>query len=110
MADAGLIVIVSLISPFAAERQIARETAKPIRFFEIFVDTPIETCIRRDPKGLYNKALRGEIQNFTGVSSPYERPTAPDYTIAGHGLEPEGLASHLLRQIGLRLREDDDPR
>jgi bifunctional enzyme CysN/CysC len=78
MADAGLIVLVAFISPFAAERRLARDLMGDGEFFEVFVDTPIEECARRDPKGLYRKAQAGEIQNFTGINSPYERPENPD--------------------------------
>ncbi|MGE6781564.1 sulfate adenylyltransferase subunit CysN [Ensifer adhaerens] len=78
MTEAGLIVLVSFISPFRSERRMARELFGPGEFIEIFVDTPIEECARRDPKGLYKKALAGEISNFTGISSPYERPETPE--------------------------------
>ncbi len=77
MTDAGLIVLCSFISPFRAERRLVRDTAADGEFIEIFVDTPIETAIARDPKGLYKKALAGQIKNFTGVDQPYERPEAP---------------------------------
>ena len=78
IVDAGLIVIVALISPFRAEREFARSLFAPGEFIEVFVDTPLDECERRDPKGLYAKARRGEIPNFTGVSAPYEAPVAPD--------------------------------
>jgi bifunctional enzyme CysN/CysC len=74
MADAGLIVLVSLISPFRAERRMARELMKPGEFIEIFVDTPLDVAEARDPKGLYKKARRGELKNFTAIDSPYEVP------------------------------------
>jgi bifunctional enzyme CysN/CysC len=78
MAEAGLIVIVSFISPFAAERQMARELFEPGEFIEIFVDTPLAICEQRDPKGLYKKARAGRLENFTGISSRYEAPEAPE--------------------------------
>ena len=78
MADAGLIVLVSLISPFEAERQMARELIGSDQFCEVFVDTPLATAEERDVKGLYGKARRGELTNFTGVDSPYETPRFPD--------------------------------
>ncbi|NKV89087.1 sulfate adenylyltransferase subunit CysN [Rhodococcus hoagii] len=81
MADAGLIVLASFISPFRAERDAARELIGTDRFCEVFVDTPIEVAEERDPKGLYRKARRGELANFTGVDSPYETPTSPDVRI-----------------------------
>lgn len=78
MLDAGLIVLCAFISPFEAERQAVRERFAPGEFFEIFVDTPLEVCRQRDSKGLYKRAMAGEIPNFTGISSPYEVPSAPD--------------------------------
>lgn len=78
MADAGLIVIVSFISPFRSERQMARDMIRTGEFIEVFVDTPLEVCEARDPKGLYRKARRQEIPNFTGISSPYEPPENPE--------------------------------
>jgi bifunctional enzyme CysN/CysC len=78
MSDAGLIVIVSFISPFLADRKLARELMEPGEFFEIYVDTPFTECVRRDPKGLYKRALAGKLENFTGVSSVYEPPLTPD--------------------------------
>jgi bifunctional enzyme CysN/CysC len=74
MVDAGLIVLVSFISPFRSERRLARDLFAPGEFVEVFVDTPLELCEQRDPKGLYKKARAGEIRNFTGIDSPYEVP------------------------------------
>jgi len=81
MADAGLIVLVSFISPYRSERLLARELMDNGEFLEIFVDTPLEVCEQRDPKGLYKKARAGEIKNFTGIDSAYERPEKPELTI-----------------------------
>jgi len=78
MVDAGLIVLVSFISPFAAQRALARSLFEPGEFFEVFVDTPFEECARRDPKGLYSRALSGQMPSFTGVGSAYEVPPAPE--------------------------------
>jgi len=78
MVDAGLIVMTAFISPFRAERQMARELFEEGEFVEIFVDTPLEIAEERDPKGLYKKARRGELPNFTGIDSPYEAPEAPE--------------------------------
>jgi bifunctional enzyme CysN/CysC len=78
MTDAGLIVIVSFISPFRAEREFARSLFEPGEFYEIFVDAPLPTCEQRDPKGLYAKARRGVLKNFTGIDSPYEPPEWPE--------------------------------
>ncbi|YBV94145.1 sulfate adenylyltransferase subunit CysN (plasmid) [Phyllobacteriaceae bacterium JZ32] len=102
MADAGLIVLVSFISPFRAERQLVRELLPEGEFIEIFVDTPIEECIKRDPKGLYAKALRGEIKNFTGVDSPYERPENPEIQLRTSGRTTEELAAEVERYLGER--------
>lgn len=78
LVDAGLMVVVSFISPYRAEREIARSRFEPGEFIEVFVDTPIEECERRDPKGLYAKARRGELMNFTGIDSAYEPPEFPE--------------------------------
>jgi len=78
MVDAGLIVITTFISPYRADRAIARSLFAPGEFFEVFVDTPVELCEQRDPKGLYKKARRGEIKNFTGIDSAFEAPDAPE--------------------------------
>lgn len=83
MLDAGMVVICAAISPFAREREAARERIGAQRFIEVFVDTPLATCEARDPKGLYHKARAGQIANFTGISSPYEAPRAPDLRIDG---------------------------
>ncbi len=77
-AEAGLIVLVSFISPYRSEREAARARLPDGEFLEVFVDTPLEECAARDPKGLYQKAMAGQIANFTGVSAPYEPPLAPE--------------------------------
>jgi bifunctional enzyme CysN/CysC len=97
--DAGLIVLVSFISPFRAERLLAREMVGPDEFIEIFVDTPIELCRERDPKGLYQKAAEGKIPNFTGISSPYEPPEAPELHLSTPGHTPDELAQRVLDQL-----------
>jgi bifunctional enzyme CysN/CysC len=103
MTEAGLIVICSFISPFRAERRMVRELATPVAFLEIFVDTPLAECIRRDPKGLYAKAAAGRIENFTGLDSAYEAPDAPEIRIATIGMTPETGAEYILDE--LRRRE-----
>jgi bifunctional enzyme CysN/CysC len=95
MVDAGLIVLVSFISPFRAERRMAREMMGEGEFIEVFVDTPFEECAARDPKGLYAKALSGEIKNFTGVDSPYETPENPEIHLQTLGKSPEELVEML---------------
>ena len=83
MIDAGLIVITALVSPFEVDRQRARSIFDEGDFIEVFVDTPVDVCISRDPKGLYKKASQGQIPNFTGVGQDYERPTKPELTLNG---------------------------
>jgi bifunctional enzyme CysN/CysC len=95
MADAGLIVLVSFISPFRNERHLAREVAGDVRFSEVYVDTPLAVCEARDPKGLYARARRGEIRNFTGIDSPFEAPEQPDFLLHGAASEPAALAEEL---------------
>lgn len=79
--DSGLIVLSAFISPFKSDRQIARSLVKYDEFIEVFIDTPLEVCEQRDPKGLYKKARDGAIKNFTGISSPYEAPEEPQIHI-----------------------------
>ncbi|MDF7825015.1 sulfate adenylyltransferase subunit CysN [Pontiellaceae bacterium B12227] len=88
MNDAGVIVITSFISPYISDRTAARSVIGDERFIEVFVDTPIEICEHRDPKGLYKKARAGEIQQFTGISAPYEAPQAPELTLCTEELVP----------------------
>ncbi len=107
MADAGLIVIVSFISPFAAERRVARELMAEGEFVEVFVDTPFEECARRDPKGLYARALSGEIKNFTGVDSPYEAPLNPEIHLKTLGKKPEEMAEALEHWLNERDIAED---
>ena len=95
MADAGLIVLVSFISPFEKERRLAREIAGDIDFCEVYVDTPLEVCEARDPKGLYKRARAGEIKNFTGIDSPFEPPQAPELVLHGAEQAPAALADEL---------------
>ena len=92
MLDAGLIVLVSFISPFRAERDMVRRMVGEEEFVEIFVDTPLEVCESRDPKGLYSRARAGEIKNFTGLDSPYEAPESPDIRLDTTSLSPEEAA------------------
>jgi bifunctional enzyme CysN/CysC len=103
MADAGLMVLVSFISPYRAERNAAREKLPPGEFLEIFVDTPLEECRRRDPKGLSRKVDDGLIKNFTGIDSPYEPPTAPEIHIRTMEMRPELAAERVLEEL---LRRD----
>lgn len=97
MVDAGLIVIVSFISPLRYEREQIRKMFDPGEFIEVFVDTPLEECERRDIKGLYAKARRGEIKNFTGIDSPYEPPLSPEIHLYGDRDDPDDMAEEVLR-------------
>jgi bifunctional enzyme CysN/CysC len=99
MTEAGLIVICSFISPFRAERRMVRELTEPTAFLEIFVDTPLDECIRRDPKGLYAKAKAGSIENFTGFGSPYEAPDSPEIRVTTIGISPEIVAEQILAEL-----------
>ena len=106
MADAGLIVLVSFISPFRAERRMARGLVEAGEFIEVFVDAPIDVAEARDPKGLYRKARRGELKNFTGVDSPYEPPESPELWVDTTRLSPEGAADLVLEHLqGSRVME-----
>ncbi|MBA1141365.1 sulfate adenylyltransferase subunit CysN [Mesorhizobium neociceri] len=107
MADAGLIVIVSFISPFSAERRMARELMADGEFVEVFVDTPFEECARRDPKGLYARALNGEIKNFTGVDSPYEAPEKPEIHLKTLGKTAEEMVEALEHWLNERDIAED---
>lgn len=99
MADAGLIVIVSFISPFRSEREMARGLAEEGEFVEIFVDTPVEVCEARDPKGLYAKARRGDLVNFTGIDSPYEPPENPELRIDTTNTSVDEAADRVLESV-----------
>ncbi|HHW63875.1 MAG TPA: sulfate adenylyltransferase subunit CysN [Rhodocyclaceae bacterium] len=100
MVDAGLIVLVSLISPFRSERRMARELFDAGEFVEVFVDTPIEECERRDVKGLYAKARMGALKNFTGIDSPYEVPEAPELRFLTTAIPPEACVEQILKHLG----------
>ncbi len=99
LVDAGLIVIVAFISPYRAERQLARNLFDDGEFVEIFVDTPLEECERRDVKGLYAKARRGELKNFTGIDSDYESPQAPEIHLKTVEAKPETCVDQIVRLL-----------
>jgi bifunctional enzyme CysN/CysC len=101
MADAGLIVLVSLISPFRRERAMARELVGGNDFIEVFVDAPLEICEARDPKGLYRKARKREITNFTGIDSPYEPPEYPEVRLDTSKLTIERAVADLVDYLEL---------
>jgi bifunctional enzyme CysN/CysC len=100
--EAGIITLVAFISPFRAEREMARTLVEDDEFVEIFVDTPIAVCEQRDPKGLYRKARRGELQNFTGVSSPYEPPENPELRLDAGRESPDELSDRVIRFLQQR--------
>ena len=99
MTESGLIVLCSFISPYRAERRMVRNLVADGEFIEVFVDTPIEECMRRDPKGLYAKAQAGKIKNFTGVDAPYESPAAPEIHLHTVGHQPAELTEQVLTEL-----------
>ena len=100
-ADAGMICITAFISPYQSDRDLARKIAPPGRFIEVYLNTPIEICEQRDPKGLYVKARKGAIKDFTGISAPYEPPQNPELELHTETLDvPECIAT-ILKRLGL---------
>jgi bifunctional enzyme CysN/CysC len=99
MVDSGLIVLVSFISPFRAERRMARELFDAGEFVEVFIDTPLDLAEQRDVKGLYAKARAGEIKHFTGIDSPYERPENAEVILPTADTTAEALAERLVQAI-----------
>ncbi|MDQ7008452.1 MAG: adenylyl-sulfate kinase [Acidobacteriota bacterium] len=101
-ADAGLIALVSLISPYARDRRRARQAAGAGRFLEVFVDADLATCEERDPKGLYRRARAGEIAGFTGIDAPYEAPESPDLVLHSAEQSVEQGAREIVRELSRR--------
>lgn len=101
LADAGIVVLVPLISPYRADRDLVRSLhlAADLPFYEVFVDTPIELCEQRDPKGLYAKARAGEITGFTGVDDPYEAPSAADLVLRPDDGDPDAMAARVVELL-----------
>jgi bifunctional enzyme CysN/CysC len=99
MADAGLIVLVSFISPFRSERQLARDMMPAGEFIEVFVDTPLAIAEERDVKGLYKKARAGELKHFTGIDSPYEAPETPEIRVDTTSLSPAEAAELIVERM-----------
>lgn len=97
--DSGAIVLTAFISPFVSDRQQARELLAEKQFLEVFIDTPLEICEQRDPKGLYKKARTGEIKNFTGIDSDYEAPVNPEIHIKTADKSVEGCAEQVVKQL-----------
>jgi len=102
MTEAGLVVLCSFISPFRAERRMVRDLVADGEFIEVFVDTPIEQCIARDPKGLYRRAIAGEIKNFTGVDQPYEAPEHAELHLMAGDNSAAVLAEQVVEELGRR--------
>lgn len=103
MTDAGIIVITAFISPFIEDREKAKQIIGEDNFVEVFVDCPIEVCIQRDVKGLYKKALKGEIKDFTGINSPYEAPVNPDVIIRSNEMTLYESIEHIFNSISEKL-------
>jgi bifunctional enzyme CysN/CysC len=103
LSEAGVVAIVALVSPFAADRDRAREIHRELGlpFYEVWVDTPLEECERRDPKGLYSRARAGEITGMTGLDAPYERPAAPELRVVGVGEPPDAVAARIVALLPL---------
>ena len=97
--DTGVITITAFISPYRADRDVARATVGDGDFFEIFCDTPLEVCEQRDPKGLYKKARAGEIKGFTGIDDPYEAPTKPELVIDTSKVSPQEASIQLIEML-----------
>ena len=108
LADAGLVAIASLVSPYAADRLRVRESHERdgLSFVEVFVNTPLEECERRDPKGLYAKARRGELPNFTGIDSPYEAPEQPELRVDTTTMTAEQAAEQIVTHLLARGQAD----
>ncbi|WP_437123689.1 adenylyl-sulfate kinase [Rhodovibrio salinarum] len=102
LTDAGLITLVSFISPFRSERRMARDMLPEGEFLEVFVDAPLEVCEQRDPKGLYKKARAGELPNFTGIGSSYEPPEAPELHLRSDQASPDALAQQVIALLEAR--------
>lgn len=111
MYDAGLVTLAACISPFQSERDFARGLIPPGKFIEIFIDTPLEVCEQRDAKGLYRRARAGEIRDFTGIDSPFERPVNPELTVDTSHCTPPVCADIVMRYLGehrlLAMRNGD---
>lgn len=100
-SQAGVVAIVALISPYAEDRQRAREIhdERGLPFLEVFVDTPIDICAERDPKGLYARSRAGQLRGLTGRDAPYEAPSAPDLRVSGYGVTPAQTAAEILARV-----------
>ena len=102
MVDAGLVVLCAFVSPFRAERRMVRDLVGLEEFIEVFVDTPVEVCMERDPKGLYAKARAHTVRNVTGVDSPYEPPEHAELRVETIGRDPQSGAEEVLAELHRR--------
>ncbi len=110
-AENGVIALTAFISPYRVDRDRIRDNLQPGEFIEVFVDTPIEVCETRDPKGLYKKARAGEIKGFTGIDDPYEAPVSPEVSLSAAKRSPEELAEEILAYLqekGICPKPDSD--
>jgi adenylylsulfate kinase len=104
MVDSGLIVLAAFVSPYKEDREMIKNTVGVVNFVEVFVDTPIEECERRDVKGLYAKARKGLIKDFTGINAPYESPENPDVKIDTTEFSVEEAVAVILKKIEPKLK------
>jgi len=104
MADAGMIVLVSLITPYEEQRSLVKEILKDKRFLDVYIDCDLATCEQRDPKGLYKKARAGEISNFTGISDPFEAPTAEAFRVNSSQYDVNECVIRIAEELRLRLK------
>lgn len=107
--DAGVVLLSAFISPFQADRDQVRNIVGKENYIEVFVDAPLEVCEQRDVKGLYKKARAGEVKNFTGISSPYEKPSNPDVVIQTDKLSVEEALAVLMKEIVPRIQINQQP-
>lgn len=100
--DAGIIALTAFISPLRKDRERVRDMVGEDRFIEVFVNCPLDVCIERDPKGIYHKAIKGDIKDFTGISSPYEAPENPDLIIHSHYESFDDAVANVIKMIGMK--------
>lgn len=105
MLDAGIVVLSAFISPFKADRDQVKQIVGEGNYIEVFVDTPLEICEQRDVKGLYKRVRAGEVKNFTGIDSPYERPEKPDVAILTHQMSVDESLTLLLKRIEPKIKQ-----
>lgn len=103
MMDAGLVVLASFVSPYRKDREKVKQTVGQEKYYEVFVNTPLEECEKRDVKGLYAKARRGEIKNFTGINAPYELPLVPDVEVDTTKMDIKEIVAIIVEQILVKI-------